>query len=127
MRYAEQTSAGPIGVGTTFRAETTSRGQPVVMTITFTEYERPRRLTSSTHLPTMDIVGTLTFAPAPEGTWMRWSWKLEPRGMLKLMTPVVAFIGDRQERTNWTGLKQYLEARGASVAADQAAKTGAPS
>ncbi|MGZ3639444.1 MAG: SRPBCC family protein, partial [Ktedonobacterales bacterium] len=34
MRWAEQTSAGPIGVGTTFRAEITSQGRPVVMTIT---------------------------------------------------------------------------------------------
>ncbi|MGZ3600454.1 MAG: SRPBCC family protein [Ktedonobacterales bacterium] len=127
MRWAEQTSAGPIGVGTTFRAEITSRGRPVVMTITFTDFERPQRLTSTTHLSTMDIQGTLTFNPVPEGTRMRWSWELEPRGMLKLMTPVVALIGRRQERTIWTGLKRYLETREAPLAADQAVKQGAPS
>jgi hypothetical protein len=119
MRQAEQTSAGPIGVGTTFRAVSTSRGRRVVMTITFTEYQRPRRLTSATHLSTMDIQGTLTFDPVPEGTRMRWSWNLQPRGMLKLMTPVIALIGRRQERTIWTGLKRYLEAREAPLAADQ--------
>ena len=119
MRYAEQTSAGPIGVGTTFRAESTSRGRPVMMTIAFTEYQRPRRLTSATHLSTMDIQGTLTFDPVPEGTRMRWSWNLQPQGMLKLMTPVIALIGRRQERTIWTGLKRYLEAREAPLAADR--------
>lgn len=119
MRRAEQTSAGPIDVGTTFRAESMSRGRLVAMTITFTGYERPRRLSSSTHLSTMDIRGTLTFDPVAEGTQMRWSWELEPRGMLKLMTPVVAVIGRRQERTIWTNLKRYLEAREAPVAADQ--------
>jgi hypothetical protein len=119
MRQAEQTSAGPIGVGTTFRAESTSRGRPVMMTIAFTEYQRPRRLTSATHLSTMDIQGTLTFDPVPEGTRMQWSWNLKPRGMLKLMTPVIALIGRRQERTIWTGLKRYLEAREAPLAADQ--------
>ena len=119
MRYVEQTSAGPIGVGTTFRAESTSRGRPVIMTIAFTEYQRPRRLTSATHLSTMDIQGTLTFDPVPEGTRMRWSWSLKPRGMLKLMTPVIALIGRRQEQTIWTGLKRYLEAREAPLAADQ--------
>ena len=111
MRRVEQTSAGPIGVGTTFRAESMSRGRPVEMTITFTHYERPRRLTSSTHLSTMDIRGTLTFDPVADGTRMRWSWELEPRGILKLMTPVIAVIGRRQERTIWTDLKRYLEAR----------------
>jgi polyketide cyclase/dehydrase/lipid transport protein len=122
MRYAEQTSAGPIGVGTTFRAESTSRGRPVMMTIAFTEYQRPRRLTSATHLSTMDIQGTLTFDPVPEGTRMRWSWDLQPQGMLKLMTPVIALIGRRQERTIWTGLKRYLEAREAPLAADRVVK-----
>lgn len=119
MRRAEQTSAGPIGVGTTFCAESMSRGRPVEMTITFTDYERPRRLTSSTHLSNMEIQGTLTFDPVPEGTRMRWFWELKSRGMLKLMTPVVALIGRRQERSIWTGLKRYLEAQEAPLAADQ--------
>jgi uncharacterized membrane protein len=119
MHRAEQTSAGPIGVGTTFRAESTSLGRPVEMTITFTAYERPRRLTSTTHLSTMDIQGTLTFDPVAEGTRMRWSWNLEPRGLLKLMTPVVALIGRRQERSIWTDLKRYLEAQEAPPVADQ--------
>lgn len=111
MRRAEQTSAGPIGVGTTFQAESTSQGRPVLMTIAFTEYQRPLRLASATHLSNMDIQGTLTFDPVPEGTQMRWFWKLEPRGALKLLTPLVAALGRRQERTIWTGLKRYLEAR----------------
>ena len=111
MRRAEQTSAGPIGVGTTFQAESMSQGRPVEMTITFTDYKRPQRLSSLTHLATMDIQGTLTFDPVPEGTRMRWSWNLEPRGLLKLMTPLVALIGRRQERAIWTSLKRYLEAQ----------------
>ncbi len=119
MRRAEQTSAGPIGVGSTFCAESTSRGRPVEMTITYTDYERPRRLTSATHLSTMDIQGTLTFDPVPEGTQMRWSWELEARGILKLMTPVVILIGRRQEQSIWTGLKRYLEAQEAPLATDQ--------
>ena len=116
MLHVEQTSAGPIGVGTTFHAESVSQGRPVDMTITFTEYQRPRRLTSATHLSTMDIQGTLTFDPVPEGTRMRWSWELKPRGMFKLMTPLVARIGRRQEEKIWTGLKRCLEAQPANQA-----------
>lgn len=127
MCSAEQTSAGPIGIGTTFRVESTSRGRPVAMTITYTDYERPQRLRSLTRLSTMNIQGTLTFDPVPQGTQMRWSWELEPRGILKLMAPVIALIGRRQERSIWTGLKRYLEAREQPLPANQAVKQGAPS
>ena len=111
MLRAELISTGPIGAGTRFRAETRMRGGTAEMTIECTEYDRPRRLTSATHLSTMEIQGTLTFEPVPEGTRMRWSWDVTPRGPLRLLAPLVARIGDRQERTIWTGLKRYLEAR----------------
>jgi hypothetical protein len=57
MLRAEKTSPGPIGLGTRFRAEMRmrGRGRPVVMTVEFTAFERPRRLASSTHMATMDI------------------------------------------------------------------------
>jgi hypothetical protein len=111
MLRAEQISAGPIGFGTRFRAESRSMGRTVGMTIELTAFERPRRLASATHLSTMEIRGTLTFDSVPEGTRMRWSWELEPRGMLKLMKPFVVRMGRRQEETTWAGLKRFLETR----------------
>ena len=111
MRRAEQITRGPIGVGTRFRVEIVSMGRPVEMVVEFTGYERPRRLLSSTHMSAMDTVGGLTFDPVVGGTRMRWSWDLEAHGALKLMSPVVARIGRKQERTNWTGLKHLLEER----------------
>lgn len=111
----EQTSAGTIGVGTRFRAESTMIGRTTAMTIEFTAYERPWRLSSSTHLSTMDIQGTLTFDPTPEGTRMRWTWDLAPRGLLKLMAPLVARAGKRQEESIWAGLKRFLEGRAMPV------------
>jgi len=80
------------------------------MEIEFTGYERPRRLASSTHMSSMDTQGALTFDPIPGGTRMRWSWELEPRGVLKLVGPVVAWMGRRQELRIWTSLKGLLEA-----------------
>ena len=79
------------------------------MIIEFTAYERPRRLSSSTRMPGMDVRGTLTFEPVPEGTRMRWPWQLAPRGLLKLLTPLVARMGRRQEEAIWAGLKRCLE------------------
>lgn len=109
MIQAEKTSPGPIGTGTTFRAQTMTRGRPVGMTIETTGYERPRKLGISTRLPAMDIHGILTFDPVPVGTLMRWSWDVEPHGLLRLLTPMIARWGRRQEETIWAGLKRFLE------------------
>jgi uncharacterized protein YndB with AHSA1/START domain len=109
MRRAEKISNGPIGRGTRFRAEMVSMGRPVEMEIEFTGFERPRRLASTTHMSSMDIQYTLTFEPVPEGTRMGWAGDLEPRGIFKLIGPMVARMGLRQERRIWTGLKRLLE------------------
>jgi uncharacterized protein YndB with AHSA1/START domain len=121
---AEQTSAGPIGVGTRFRAEVAARGRPIPMTIEYTAYERPRRLASSTNMASMDIRGTLTFDPVPTGTRMRWSWELRPRGLYKVLTPLVAWVGQRQEAANWAGLKRFLEGQAGPASAQPDAAPG---
>jgi len=112
MRRAEQLSDGPIGIGTRFRAETVSMSRTVEMVIECTGYERPRRLAASTHMSSMDLHGALTFDPVPEGTRMRWSWDLEPRGVLELISPLVVRMGRRQEQTIWAGLKNLMEGQG---------------
>ena len=61
----------------------------------------------------MDVRGTLTFEPIPEGTRMRWHWELAPRGFLKLLTPLMARMGRRQEEAIWAGLKRCLEGQAA--------------
>jgi carbon monoxide dehydrogenase subunit G len=115
MRRAERISDGPVGLGTRFRAEIVSMGRTVEMIIEFTGYDRPRRLASSTHMSSMDTHGGLTFDPVPEGTRMRWSWEVEPRGILKVMRPLVAWMGRRQEQRIWTSLKHLLEGQATDV------------
>jgi hypothetical protein len=112
MVTAEQVSAGPIGLGTQFRAQIKTGARTVEMAIEFTVFERPVRLGSRTQMPGMDIEGMLTFEPVGEVTRMRWSWTLHPHGLLRLVPWLVAFIGRRQETTIWTSLKHYLEAQG---------------
>ena len=46
---------------------------------------------------------------------MRWSWELQPRGVLRLLRPLIARMGERQEETIWAGLKQFMEAREGSA------------
>jgi hypothetical protein len=98
LLWVEKISSGPVERGTQYRAATKTIGRPVEMTIEFIDYERPRRLASLTHIPTMEIRGALTFDPVPEGTKMRWSWELQPRGVLRLLRPLIARMGERRRR-----------------------------
>ena len=106
MVSAEMITTGPIGTGTRFRAVMKTIGRPEMVT-EFAGYERPSRLALVTHMSAMEIEGALTFDAAPEGTRMRWSWQLAPRGIWKLMTPLVARIGRRQEAAIWATLKSF--------------------
>ena len=109
VRTVEKVTPGPVGEGTRFRTQVKARRRTAEMSVELTAYDRPRRLTSVSALSNMEIEGTLTFDPVPEGTRMRWSWDLAPRGTLRLATPVIGLIGRRQERTIWTSLKHLLE------------------
>ena len=123
MLHAEQTSTGPVGLGTRFRAEMRSMGRTVAMTIENTGYERPWRLAVKTRLSNMDIEGNLSFDPVADGTRMRWLWDLKPHGALRLLTPLIARMGRRQEQTIWTSLKRVLEARGGEMRCVPAARS----
>jgi uncharacterized protein YndB with AHSA1/START domain len=115
MRRAELLSDGPIGLGTRFSAETASMGRVVQMIIEFTGFERPRRIQETVHMPSMGLQGVVTFDPVPEATRMRWSWEIEPRGILRPMGPLVAWMGRRQEHRIWTSLKHLLEEQATDV------------
>lgn len=112
MRSAQKVSEGPIRAGTRFRSQVASMGRTIGMATVLTAYERPRRLDSATRVSFMDTSGSLTFEPAGTGTRMRWSWQVEPRGLLRLASPVMAGVGRRQERATWVGCKRYLERAG---------------
>ena len=57
LHRVQKITPGPVALGTVFRAETTTLGRTVAMTIEITAYERPNLLASHTHLATMDIQG----------------------------------------------------------------------
>ena len=116
MRLAEKISEGPIGLGTQYRAEVVSGRQVVPMVIEVTGFERPRMLASTTRMSAMDVRYALTFDPVSQGTRMRWVGDVQPKGMLRLMAPVVGWMGRRQERRIWTSLKHLLEGPGTPVA-----------
>ncbi len=109
MVRAEKDTPGPIGKGTRFRSAVRSAGSIAEMVIETTEYDRPRLLASTTTMEQMDIAYRLTFDPVDEGTRMRWSGEVRPKGRLRLLGPLVGWIGTRQELRIWSSLKNHLE------------------
>ena len=72
MLRAEQTSAGPVGPGTQFRTEVTTRGRSMEVIYEITTYERPQRLAGGTNKGPIDVQSTEIFDSVPEGTHFRW-------------------------------------------------------
>jgi polyketide cyclase/dehydrase/lipid transport protein len=116
MSRAELLTPEPIGAGSRFATELTMMRRVFYTTVEFTDFERPRLLGSTSRsIPRggggwpLLVAGSLAFDAVPEGTRMRWSWQVETPGALKLLAPLLARIGRRQEERVWTGLKQLLE------------------
>lgn len=107
MTRVEKLSDGPVGAGTVFRAEVGGAD----MTIEWTRFEPPRRLGLRAHLDVMEIDGDLTIEPAESGAVMHWDWELHPRGAMRLLGPVIGWMGRRQEREIWLNLKRVMEAQ----------------
>jgi hypothetical protein len=110
MLSAEKATDGPIGRGSQFRAVMRSGRRELPMVIAFTTFERPQRLGSHSEMGGMSIDGELTFEPVGDSTLMRWEWQINTKGAMRLLSPVVRWIGRRQEARIWASLKQHLEA-----------------
>jgi uncharacterized protein YndB with AHSA1/START domain len=109
MVRAEKVTTGPIGAGTTFRSAVRSAGRTAEMAIEVTRYDRPRLLASSTSMKQADIDYVLRFEPVSAGTRMQWSGRVRPKGALRLLAPVVGWVGGRQEQRIWQCMKRGLE------------------
>jgi len=85
-------------------------GRTAEMLIECTGYDRPALFASVTTMRQADISYTLRFEPAAAGTRMQWSGRVRPKGSVRLLGPVITWMGVRQEQRIWTSLKKHLEA-----------------
>jgi hypothetical protein len=72
-------------------------------------FERPVRLGSHSTFSGVTIDGELILEAMGDSTLMRGVWNITPSGALKLLTPLVVWMGRRQEARIWSDLKRCLE------------------
>jgi uncharacterized membrane protein len=108
---AEQTSEGPIGVGTTFRGVDHFLRQRVEWTSEVTEYQPERRVDYTIAAGAIHLEESCTFEPVEGGTKLTVLYEGEAGGIIKLAEPIVVRMLQRQTEGNLANLKDVLEAR----------------
>jgi len=109
MLSASKVTEGPVGCGSRFHAVMRSGRREFPVDIEFTAFDRPKRLGSHSTAAGMNMDGELAFTPMGESTLMSWAWNVRPTGAMRIVSPLVAWIGRRQELRIWSALKRHLE------------------
>lgn len=107
---AEQTSPGPVGVGSTARYVARFLGRRFEGQIEVTEYEPNRKISDVSTGGPIPVRSTITVEPADGGTRVHTVVDLEPGGFFKVAEPLVVAMAKRQLEADLNNLKDLLEA-----------------
>ncbi len=108
---AEQTSQGPMGVGTTFRAKAHAEGRTMEFTGTMTDYD-PNKLSGKImDYGSFVIDDTLMFDPTDGGTRFTMVYDVKVRGLAKLMSSRINSGAHEELKQAVSRLKTVLEAQ----------------
>ena len=106
----EQTSGGPVGVGTTFRNTSKFLGRRIDSTYEVTGNEPPRRRCVRVTSGPIPGSGCYLFEPAEGGTRFTQRFEAEIGGFFRLAEPLVGRAIRRQMEADMATLKDLLEA-----------------
>ncbi|MEU4340129.1 SRPBCC family protein [Nocardia sp. NPDC023852] len=101
-------SAGPVGVGSTYR-QTRSIPEPAVEVFEVTEFQPTQRLQIRGQLGRFPAVVSYDLESAPGGTLLRNAIDLELRGPLRLASPIVTAQVKSAVAANLDALRRLLE------------------
>jgi uncharacterized protein YndB with AHSA1/START domain len=101
---------GPIGVGTRYHAVDRWPGRTVTFTVEVTAFEPPSRMVASWSEP---MVGgwEARFAPADGGTELAFTTRMEPSGLMGLLSPLMRPWAARQLRQFMCDFRRWAEAQ----------------
>ena len=107
---AKQTSAGPIGVGTTAHFVGKFIGRRIESDSVVTEFEPNRKFTWESKSGPFPLRGSFTFEPVEGGTRVNAIFEAEPGGFFKLAEPLFVGMAKRQFQGDLANLKDLMEA-----------------
>jgi len=108
---SEQTSQGPIGVGTTFKGVNRMMGLSMKWTAKATEYEPNKKFGKTITCGSMIIEDHLTFNPIETGTRFTMAYDIKVGGFMKLFSPMILSAMRKEPKTALGNLKSILEAQ----------------
>jgi len=106
---AKKTSAGPIGVGTTWHSVSKVAGRRFDTDIACTEFETNRKITTTFTKPFPTTL-TVTFESVAGGTRISQTVESEPGGFFKLAEPLVVTMAKRQFQSDLDNLRDLMDA-----------------
>ena len=108
---AQQTSTGPVGVGTTIREVRRFMGRQMESVFKITEHEPDRRLYFESTSGPLPMRGHYNIEPLDEGARVTVVVEAELTGVFRMTEPLVVHSAKRQLDTDLAKLKALLEAR----------------
>ena len=111
MLEAEQSSEGPVGVGTTYRGINQFLGQRMEWTSEVTAYETDKKVVQRLHSGPMLFDQIFAFEPVDGGTKLTLGGEGETGGFFKLAEPLLKRRMQKEMEGNLSNLKGILEAR----------------
>ena len=109
LESVEQTSEGPVGAGTTFRQVQNVMGKRRDTSLEFTAVEPNRSIEARAMLGPIAPRARVTFEQSDGQTRVTVKGEANPRGAMKLLTPLVKRQGQRMWDARLAQLKRVLE------------------
>jgi uncharacterized membrane protein len=111
IREAEQTSQGPMNIGTTFKGVSRMMGRSMGWTAVATEFESNKKWAKNITCGTLAIEEQVTYKPVEGGTTFTILYDMKAGGFLKLLSPVMASSMRKETKKSLGNLKSVLEAQ----------------
>jgi carbon monoxide dehydrogenase subunit G len=106
----QQTSEGPVGVGSTFTDHVEFMGRTMESAYAVLDYQPNESITIETSSGPVPFVATYSFEDAGGATKLAIAADAEPGGFFKLASPLIRRQLDKQWERNFANLKRLLEA-----------------
>jgi len=106
---AQQTSQGPVNIGTTFKGVSRMMGRSMKWTAIATEYESDKKWGKKISSGTLAIEEHITYNPVEGGTVFTIDFDMKAGGFLKLLSPVIANSMRKETKKSLGNLKSILE------------------